>query len=634
MSTITRFKPKTLDKAPKASYPKDIKPMLATLVDQPFDHPDWIYEIKWDGYRVVSYLNKGKVEMRSRNNLPFNEKFEVIEEALVRWNIKAVIDGEIVALDEKGNANFQQLQNVLKHRENAHLVYYVFDILWFEGRDLTGLTLLERKDILKSIFPAGDDSLRYSDHIVEKGSTFLAAAVKNGLEGVMAKRADSRYETGARSGSWLKMKNNQRIEAVIAGFTSPRRSRKHFGAIILGKYIGKQLVYIGHSGSGFDDNDLNELSKRFQPLITGKCPFKTVPRTNQPATWLRPELVCEVKFTEWTKDKILRHPIFVGMRDDKNGANEKNEKMVKTDEKMMKVGGQELTLTHLNKIYFPKEKYSKGDVINYYHAIAPYILPYMLDRPQSLNRHPNGITGTNFYQKNVAGKVADWVETYRFNSESQGAIDFMVCNGEASLIYMASLGCIEMNPWHSRTASPDNPDWCVIDLDPDGNPYDQVIAVALVIKGILDELKIVACCKTSGATGMHIYIPLKAKYTYDQSRMLARLIVEMAHEDKRIAAFTSLERTPAKRKKKIYLDFLQNRTIQTLAAPYSIRPRPGATVSTPLQWDELKKGLKPENFTIRNIFDRLREVGDLFKPVLGKGIDLEKTVARIEKLHA
>lgn len=283
--------------------------MLATLVDQPFDNPDWIYEIKWDGYRVVSYLNKGKVEMRSRNNLSFNEKFKVIEDALMQWDVRAVIDGEIVALDEEGHANFQQLQNVLKHRENAHLVYYVFDILWYEGRDLTRLTLLERKEILKSIFPADDDRLRYSDHIVGRGQDFLASAVKHGLEGIMAKRADSAYETGARTGSWLKMKNNQRMEAIIGGFTLPRRSRKFFGAIILGKYVGKKLVYIGHSGSGFNDDDLRELSQRFKPLITDKCPFETAPHTNQPATWLRPELVCEVKFTEWTTDRILRHPI-------------------------------------------------------------------------------------------------------------------------------------------------------------------------------------------------------------------------------------------------------------------------------------------------------------------------------------
>jgi bifunctional non-homologous end joining protein LigD len=646
--------------AKRTPFPRDVKPMLATLVDQPFDNPDWIYEIKWDGYRVIAYLNRGRVEIRSRNNLSFNEKFNVIKDALEQWDIKAVLDGEIVALDEQGRPDFQQLQNVLKHKDTAHLVYYIFDILWYDGKDLTQLPLMERKEILKSIFPdpGKNDRLRYSDHIVGKGIEFLSSAVKHGLEGVMAKKGDSIYEVGARSGNWLKMKNSHRMEAIIAGFTLPRRSRKFFGAVILGRYEGKKLVYIGHSGSGFNDKDLKSLWQRFQPLIIDKCPFERIPPTNQPAVWLRPQLVCEVKFSEWTKDKILRHPIFAGLREDKNASTEKNVKMVSVPkntekrqttkkavnrnlllpddspkEQIIKVGRRELKLTNLNKVYWPKEKYTKRDLLNYYHEIAPYILPYMLDRPQSLNRHPNGIASANFYQKNTAGKVADWITTYRFDSESQGPIDFLVCTDEATLLYMASLGCIEMNPWHSRTAAPHNPDWCVIDLDPDGNPYEQVMSVALVIKGLLDEMKIPAWCKTSGATGMHIYIPLKAKYTYDQSRMLARLIVDMAHQDQRIASFTSLERTPAKRKKKIYLDFLQNREIQTLAAPYSVRPKPGATVSTPLHWDELKKGLKPSNFTMLNIFDRLKREGDLFKPVLGKGIDLEKAIRRMESMQ-
>lgn len=627
--------------AKRRSSPSDVKPMLATLIDQPFDSPNWIYEIKWDGYRVIAYLNKGRVEMRSRNNLSFNEKFDVIREALAKWNIKAVVDGEIVALDENGRADFQQLQNALKHRDTAHLVYYIFDILWYDGKDLTQLPLLERKEILKSIFPEKEDRIRYSDHIVEKGIHFLSTAVRHGLEGIMAKKSDSVYEAGARNSNWLKMKNSHRMEAIICGFTLPRRSRKFFGAVVLGKYRGKKLVYIGHSGSGFNDKDLKELWKKFQPLKTDKCPFEIVPRTNQPASWLKPELVCEVKFSEWTKDNMLRHPIFAGLREDKKASNEKNEKMIKKlllsdeslKEQVIRIGRRELKLTNLNKVYWPREKYTKRDLLNYYHEIAPYILPYMVDRPQSLNRHPNGIEGANFYQKNTAGKVADWVTTYRFDSETQGPIDFMVCTDEASLLYMASLGCIEMNPWHSRTAAPHRPDWCVIDLDPDGNPYDQVISVALVIKGLLDEIKVPAYCKTSGATGMHIYIPLKAKYTYDQSRMLARLIVEMAQQDPRIASFTSLVRTPAKRKKKIYLDFLQNREIQTLAAPYSIRPRPGATVSTPLYWEELKKGLKPGIFTMLNIFDRLKREGDLFKPVLGKGIDLEKVIKRMETMQ-
>jgi bifunctional non-homologous end joining protein LigD len=299
-----------------------------------------------------------------------------------------------------------------------------------------------------------------------------------------------------------------------------------------------------------------------------------------------------------------------------------------TDEQIIKIDRQSIRLTHLNKIYWPKEKLTKRDLLNYYDAVASYILPYLKNRPQSLNRHPNGIKGSSFYQKNVEGKVASWITTYKYVSGSEGPIEWLVCTGEASLLYMASLGCIEMNPWHSRVRSPEKPDWCVLDLDPDDNPFEQVIGTALCIKKILDELKIPACCKTSGATGMHIYIPLGAKYSYDQSRLLARLIVEMAHRE--LPVFTSLERTPAKRKKKIYLDFLQNRTIQTLAAPYSIRPRPGATVSTPLHWEECKKGLKPENFTIFNIPERLKREGDIFKAVLGKGIDLEKIVARLE----
>jgi len=297
-------------------------------------------------------------------------------------------------------------------------------------------------------------------------------------------------------------------------------------------------------------------------------------------------------------------------------------------EEMVTINGHELKFTNLQKIYWPTEKISKRDMLNYYYEVMPYILPYMRDRPQSLNRHPNGIKGPNFYQKNVEGKVADWIKTYPYRSESDGEVkQFLVCTDEATLLYIANLGCIEMNPWHSRIQSADKPDWCVIDLDPDGNPYSQVVEAALVVKKILDPIGITAYCKTSGATGMHIYIPLGAAYSYDQSRMLAEMIVHLVHEQ--IPSFTSLERTPAKRKKKIYLDYLQNRTIQTIAAPYSLRPKPGATVSTPLHWDELKKTLTPAQFTIKNILSRLKKESDLFKPVLGKGIDLEEKLKKL-----
>jgi bifunctional non-homologous end joining protein LigD len=401
-----------------------------------------------------------------------------------------------------------------------------------------------------------------------------------------------------------------------------------------------------------------------------------------PAVWVKPELVAEVKFQEWTNENILRIPIFLGLREDKNARDVKKEqsneigtavmeaeslpekkqinnskakkinekstgkikqsKLVIPEEKLIKgkdkeqhaiINKQELKFTNVDKLYWQKEKITKGDLINYYHRIAPFILPYLKDRPQSLNRHPNGIGGMSFYQKDVTGKIPDWIKTYDYLSESDGEIKkFFVCTNEASLLYMANWGCIEMNPWHSRVASPMNPDYCVIDLDPEKIAFEKVIETANVVKKVLDELEIDAYCKTSGATGLHIYIPLSAKYTYDQSKQLAELIVQFVHDE--IPEFTSLERSPKKRQKKVYLDFLQNRTIQTLAAPYSLRPKEGATVSTPLHWEELKKGLAPGNFTIMNIFERLKTQGDIFYPVLQKGIDLNNTLKRMNALMA
>ncbi|HKB45090.1 MAG TPA: DNA ligase D [Chitinophagaceae bacterium] len=681
-----------LQKATKAPFPSNIKPMLATLTDKPFDNDDFIYEIKWDGYRAVSYLHKGKVDIRSRNKLSFNKKFPHIVEVLQQWKTDAVVDGEIIAINDEGRADFQQLQGFIKNANAAHLVYYVFDIIWYNGKDVTRLPLIERKAILQSIMPEDQSIIRYSDHIAKEGNAFFKAAIKQGLEGIMAKRADSEYAIGYRSQNWLKIKNNQQTEAIICGFTQPRRSRKYFGAIILGKYIKGELAYIGHSGSGINQKTLKELYEKFQPLITNECPFKKKPVTNMPATWLKPKLVCEIKFSEWTGEKILRIPIFLGLREDKEAKNEKEEKIIsapakkeklkpvkknamakakkiieaettvtskstpgkskkttvavkasskkimankpllqeKTKEETLTIKNHEQKFTNLDKIYFPKEKITKREILNYYYQVAPYIMPYMKDRPQSLNRHPNGINGPSFYQKNVEGKVASWIETHPYTSESDGITkQFLVCKDEDTLMYLANLGCIEMNPWHSRIQSPDQPDWCVIDLDPDDNPYDQVIEAAQAVKKLLDAIDVECYCKTSGATGMHIYIPLGAKYSYDQSRMLAELIVTIVHRD--IESFTSIERSPSKRKKKIYLDFLQNRSIQTIAAPYSLRPKPDATVSAPLRWEEVKTGLSPKNFTIHNILDRIKTEGDIFSPVSGKGINLEQALKKLNQ---
>jgi bifunctional non-homologous end joining protein LigD len=526
------------------------------------------------------------------------------------------------------------------------------------------------------------DIIHYSDHINGVGKKFFEAAKEKGLEGIIAKNRDSVYQVAQRSKDWLKVKTTQRQESVIAGYTQGRASRQHFGALILGLYENDDLVYVGHTGSGFNQKTLSEVWNKLQSLVTNKCPFRVKPKTNMPATWIKPKLVCEIKFQEWTQDSLMRQPIFMGLRVDKKPSEVKKEKPMATksaknkseakvkksvrptaDKKMksisipgekspamkklqktrkienwlpvdekdknVTVDGQELKFTNLNKIYWKKEKYTKRDMLNYYHNITPFMLPYMKDRPQSLNRHPNGINGMSFYQKDTRGKVASWIETHADFSESTNeTIEYFVCTNEASLLYLANLGCIEMNPWHSKTQTPDHPDYCLIDLDPYEIGFDKVIETAQTVKKVLDELEIPGYCKTSGASGLHIYIPLGAKYDYDQSKHLAELIVTLVHHE--IPAFTSLERSPQKRRRKIYLDYLQNRQSQTVAAPYSLRPKPGAPVSTPLHWEEVKKGLSPSAFTMKNIFDRLENEGDLFQPVLQKGVDLKKTLVKIE----
>jgi bifunctional non-homologous end joining protein LigD len=475
---------------------------------------------------------------------------------------------------------------------------------------------------------------------------------------------------------------------VIAGYTEPRNSRKFFGSLLLGLYDGDKLVYIGHTGSGFNTKTLEAIHKKLQPLVTKDCPFVKCPKGNMPVTWVKPKLVCEIKFTEWTKDRIARHPIFMGLREDKKakdvgfeksitmkkatshelraaskkGSSKKTsaksaiQKSVKSkssaksaiakslksnksvksvvdlaagENQTLTLNGHELKLSNLNKLYWKKEGFTKGDMINYYLQIVPYMMPYMKDRPQSMNRHPNGIDGPNFFQKNTKGKIPDWIKTHEDFSESTNEhIDYLVCSDEATLIYMANSGCIEMNPWHSRTQTWEYPDWCLIDLDPDKkNTFDQVMEVAKVVKQVLDSIGAEACCKTSGSSGIHIYIPLGAKYDYDQSKQLAELIVTLVNHE--LPDLTSMERSPAKRNGKLYLDYLQNRQTQTAAAPYSLRPKPGVPVSTPIDWTELKKGLTPTTYNARNIFDRLKTEGDLFKPVLGKGINLEKVLSKL-----
>lgn len=661
-----------LKKTKKAKIPAGLKPMLATLVDAPFDDSDWVYEVKWDGYRALGFINKGSVDLLSRNNKSFNDKFYPIKKALEAWKISAVVDGEILVINDKGISNFGKLQN-WRSEADGELVFYIFDLLWYEGKNLMNLPLRQRQQILKEVIPTDDDSIRLSKVFNASGIEFFNAAEKMGLEGVIAKKADSTYSANARSREWLKIKVSKRQEVVIGGYTKNEDTTKSFSSLLLGVYEDDKFQYVGKVGTGFSAEQQKQMLAEFKPLITDKSPFSTEPDYNKPsrfrpnppkakATWLKPELVCEVAFTEVTSDGVFRHPSFQGMRSDKKASEvireiaEPTDVMLddqpesvhkaavsppkskakktllnpKDETQVRKICGHDLKFTNLSKLYWPEDGVSKRDMFNFYYQMADYILPYLKDRPQSLNRFPGGIHGQSFYQKDVKGKAPDWVKTFPYVNGEDEHKEYLVGADEATLLWMASLGCIEMNPWFSRIQSPDQPDYCVIDLDPDKNTFDQVIEAALEVKKVCDAIDVPSFCKTSGSTGMHIYIPLNAKYSYDQSQMFARIIVNIVH--KALPAYTSLERMIAKRNGKMYLDFLQNRPGATIAGPYSLRPKPGATVSMPLHWEEVKPGLSMKDFTIFNAVDRVKVEGDLFKGVFGKGIDLEKVIKKAQSV--
>jgi len=663
-------KKKTQTEGEKAPFPKTVSPMLATLVDEPFDEPGWQYEIKWDGYRAMAMINKGKVNLLSRNNKSFNEKFYPIVDVLKKWDIDAVIDGEVVVLNEKGISNFGSLQN-WRSEADGSLFYYVFDMILLNGYDLSSLPLTKRREILKENLP-NENIIRFSENFETSATEFLATASKMGMEGIIAKKEDSIYIEGERTREWLKIKSNKRHEVVIGGFTKNEGSAKTFSALLVGVFDNGRLDYMGKIGTGFNDKTQKEIMAKMKKLETKKIPFTETPDVNKPSrfrpnppratvTWLKPELVCEVSYAEITSDGIMRHPSFEGLRTDKKAKDVKKENAIPVEDvkettkkeksrtkytkpvtdkdrktllnpteetQVKKINGHEIKFTNLSKIFWPAEKYTKRDMLNYYYQVAPHLLPYLKDRPQSLNRYPNGINGKSFYQKDVTGKAPDWIKMEPYTTSEGDNKNFLVPEDEASILYMANAGAIEMNPWNSTIHNPDNPDWCLIDLDPsDKQGFDIVIKVAQATKEVLDNMGVTGYPKTSGSTGIHVYIPLGAKYSYDQCQMFGRIIATQVNN--MLPDITSIERLTKARKNKLYVDFLQNRPKATLAAPYSLRPKPGATVSMPLYWEEVKKGLTMKDFTIENAMARIKSEGDIFKPVLGKGIDLNKILEKL-----
>ena len=618
--------------------------MLCKVAEKPFDDSEWAFEIKWDGYRAIADLSIDDIRLYSRNGIDFSKKFKKVTNSLKLQEHQMILDGEIVAYDDKGKPNFQWLQQIADNPKLV-IVYQVFDLLWLNGHSTKNLSYLQRKELLKEAL-VENEIIKFSDHILEKGKDFFQAASDMGLEGIIAKKTDSIYREHVRSSEWLKIKIHKSDEAVICGFTEPKGSRKKFGALILGKYLNNEMVFCGHTGSGFSDKSLVEIYEKLQPLVTEKSVFKITPKTNAKATWVKPELVAEIKFTELTKDHIYRHPIFLRLREDietddvvfNTDKKSKKETMEKAttkkrtakDNMVKKIGKQELKLTNQNKIYFPDDDVTKGDVIAYYQSISQYILPHLKARPQSMNRFPNGIKGLSFFQKDASDETPDWVETQKVFSESSDKyINYIICNDKATLAYLNNLGCIELNVWTSKIQKADNPDYLVLDLDPsEKNSFDDVIETALAVKEVLDLAGIEGYPKTSGSSGIHIYIPTNGKYSYEQVKDFGHLLMQMVQQ--KLPELTTLERSLQKRDKdKIYLDYLQNRRGQTLASVYSLRPKKSAPVSMPLEWAEVKRGLQPTDFNIYNALNRITEKGDLFKPTLGKGIDMLKAIKKL-----
>jgi bifunctional non-homologous end joining protein LigD len=632
--------------------------MLAMLSKKLPDGPDWVYEPKWDGVRAICTLRDGKISLISRSGRKMDEQYpELAALPQVVRAETAVIDAEIVALDENGRPSFPLLQSritttaaeSLKQSRIRPVSVFVFDLLYFNGYDLRGATLLERKALLKSIL-SPHPLVRFSEHFAN-GQQLYDAARENHLEGVLAKRGTSQYQPN-RTNDWVKVKFSDEQDFAICGFT--KGERDHFGALVLGYWDGKQFQHAGNVGTGFNENSLAQIYKLLQPLVSSKSSVSEVPKIKEQVTWVRPELVCRVSYMAWPKDGNLRAPVFVGIRNDvepkdctrETLPNESaSEQAVapsaqaisprvplitdKKTEQIISVGGRNLKFSNLNKVYYPREGYTKRDLLNYYYSVAPLLVPHLRERPLSLKRYPDGIEGEYFFQKNAPAGVPSWIRSELIDSEHrQEPIRFLFAEDEASLLYLANLGCIDQNPWMSRFESLENPDFLLIDLDPVQCAFDRIVEAANLVNPILDSLGLKGFPKTTGGDGLHIYVPLEPIYTYGQVRSFAEIIARLAIAQRR-DLFTTPRSVEKREKGKVYFDYLQISSGKTISAPYVLRAFPGAPVSTPLLWNELTRDLTPDRFTIANAPDRFARVGDLFKPVLNTAQRLESALEKL-----
>ena len=641
--------------APRARVdPRSVKAMLASPRGKAFTRDDWVFELKLDGYRLLASKSGGEALLLTRNGNDYTGVFPEIARAVRALPFDDfLIDGEVVVLDAQGKPSFSRLQrrgrlssllDVRRATVELPATYFAFDLLAFEDFDLRPLPLVQRKALLIGAFPKLG-IVRTLDHIEREGERFLEQVEAHGLEGIIAKQADSPYRPG-RSEKWLKMKTDPTADFVIVGFTESRGSRSHFGALQLADYVGETLVYAGRVGTGFDDALLGEIMTKLQAIVREDPPCagpalapgvppvdsRKIPETRT-TTWVEPRYVCEVRFREWTPDGLLRHPTFLGLRTDKDPADcirqgweDRTEH--EGDEEAAEGGApvempietspapaaKTVTFSNLSKVYWPAERYTKGDLIDYYRTVSPWLLPYLRNRPLVLTRFPDGIDGKSFYQKDAPEFVPSWIRTVPIWSEdTQREIRYFVCDDEESLLYVANLGSIPLHLWASRVGTLELPDWCVIDLDPKEAPFSDVVRTALVLHDLCESIGLPNYVKTTGKTGLHILLPLGRQCTYAQSRTLGELLARVVLRE--LNDIATITRHVSRRGDKVYFDYLQNRTGQTIVAPFSVRPLPGATVSMPLHWSEVNSELDPRAFTIKTAIDRMEQLR--IDPVLG-----------------
>ncbi len=586
----------------------NMEPMKAMIADAPPPGKGWFYEIKWDGVRALAYIEDGRAEFYSRKGERITAQYPELAGLAEALRAKtAVLDGEIAALDEQGRPHFQLLQprimaagkaSIADAAATTPVTYFAFDLLFLNGTDMRSSPLRRRKEVLKSILTESE-RFRYSEHFEDQGVQLLQEAGKRGLEGVMAKRADSPYES-KRSSNWLKIKLIQQQEFVICGYT--KGERKTFASVMLGLYEDGKLEYCGNVGTGFNEKSLSAIYARLQPLVIHKSPFSSYKLpSNKGVIWVKPELVCEVKFAQWTTNRRLRAPVFLGLRPDAS-----------PQDCVRETVPVKAPMTNLSKVFYPKHDYTKGDVLDYYEAVADLLLPFLQHRPLALKRYPNGVDGKFFFQKHPS---PTFPAALKAPGGKLGAPEFIVCNDRESLLYLVNLGCVDHNPWMSRIGSLDHPDYILLDLDANECSYDMVVKAAQAIRKILDKLEITGYPKTTGGDGMHIYIPIAAEYSYGQARSFAEILSMLVTQNEP-GLFTTPRSVASRKKGRVYFDYLQIGKGRTISAPYVLRANPDALVATPLDWKEVTAKLLPEKFHLRNALVRFQKKPELFREVL------------------